>query len=95
LGDSAGAAEEARAASRITAASNNLQGATFATNSGRRMLSAGDVDGAIAQFRTAIKMADHYAPAHYQLAQALKQQGNSQEAAREFDRAAELESRAQ
>jgi Tfp pilus assembly protein PilF len=59
------------------------------------MLSAGDVEGAIAQFRAAIKMADHYAPAHYQLAQALKQQGNTQEAAHEFDRAAELGSRTQ
>ena len=59
------------------------------------MLSVGDVDGAIAQFRAAIKMADQYAPAHYQLAQALKQQGNTQEAAREFDRATELGSRTQ
>jgi tetratricopeptide (TPR) repeat protein len=53
------------------------------------------VEGAIAQFRTAIKMADQYAPAHYQLAQALKQQGNTQEAARELNRAVELESRPQ
>jgi tetratricopeptide (TPR) repeat protein len=92
LGDSAGAAEEARAASRLTTANNDLQAATFATNSGKRLLSAGDVDGAIAQFRSAIKMADHYAPAHYQLAQALRQQGNAQEAARELDRATELDS---
>jgi len=92
LGDSAGAAEEARAASGITTASNNLQAATFATNSGKHMLSAGDVDGAIAQFRAAIKLADQYAPAHYQLAQALRQQGNTQEAARELDRASQLDS---
>jgi hypothetical protein len=40
-------------------------------------------------------MADQYGPAHYQLAQALKQQGNPEEAARELHRAAELESRSQ
>jgi tetratricopeptide (TPR) repeat protein len=91
-GDSAAAAEEARAASRLTTANNDLQAATFATNSGRRLLSAGDVEGAIAQFRAAIKMADQYAPAHYQLAQALRQQGNAQESARELDRATELDS---
>jgi uncharacterized membrane-anchored protein len=50
------------------------------------------LEGAIAQFRAAIKMADQYAPAHYQMAQALKQQGNTQEAARELDRATKLES---
>jgi hypothetical protein len=38
-------------------------------------------------------MADQYAPAHYQLAQALREQGNAQEAARELNRAAEIESR--
>ncbi len=91
-GDSAAAAEEARAAARLTTANNDLQAATFATNSGRRLLSAGDVEGAIAQFRAAIKMADQYAPAHYQLAQALRQQGNAQESARELDRATELDS---
>jgi tetratricopeptide (TPR) repeat protein len=50
------------------------------------------VDGAITQFRAAIKMADQYGPAHYQLALALRQQGNAQEAARELDRATELDS---
>jgi tetratricopeptide (TPR) repeat protein len=93
LGDSPGATEEARAASQLTTVNNSLQAATFATNSGKRLLSAGDVEGAIAQFRAAIKMADQYSPAHYQLAQALRQQGNTQEAARELDRATEIDSR--
>jgi Flp pilus assembly protein TadD len=90
ISDATGASEEARAGSSIAAATNNLQAAAFATNSGKRLLNAGDVDGAIAQFRSAIKMAYNYAPAHYQLAQALKQQGDTQQADQEFHRASEL-----
>ena len=47
-GDSQGAAEEAKAGAKITASTNHLQAATFSTNSEKRLLGAGDVDGAIA-----------------------------------------------
>ena len=73
LGDAQGAAEEAKAGARISASSNNLQTATFSTNSGKRLLGAGDVDGAIAEFRSAIRSEPNYAAAHYQLGLALQQ----------------------
>jgi protein O-GlcNAc transferase len=91
LGDAQGAAEEAKAGAKIAASSNNLQAATFSTNSGKRLLAAGDVDGAIAQFRSAIHSEPNYAAAHYQLGLALSQQGHKDEATAEFQRAAELD----
>jgi tetratricopeptide (TPR) repeat protein len=91
LGDAQGAAEEAKAGANIAALTNNLQAATFSTNSGKRLLGAGDVDGAIAQFRSAIHSELNYAPAHYQLGLALNQKGQRDEAKREFQKAAELD----
>jgi tetratricopeptide (TPR) repeat protein len=91
LGDAQGAAEEAKAGAKIAASTNNLQAATFSTNSGKRLLGAGDVDGAIAQFRSAITSEPNYAAAHYQLGLALSQQGQKDEAKKEFQRAAELD----
>ena len=41
LGDAQGAAEEAKAGAKIAASTNNLQAATFSTNSGKRLLSCG------------------------------------------------------
>jgi Tfp pilus assembly protein PilF len=70
--------------------SNTLQAATFNTNSGKRLLQAGDVDGAISQFRSAIKIAPDYAPAHLQLAQALAQKGKQAEADEEYRKATQL-----
>jgi len=91
LGDAQGAAEEAKAGARISASSNNLQTATFSTNSGKRLLGAGDVDAAIAEFRSAIRSEPNYAAAHYQLGLALQQSGKKDEAKKEFERAAELD----
>jgi Flp pilus assembly protein TadD len=91
MGDSGGAAEEARAGAKLTAATNNLQAATFATNSGKRMLSAGDLEGAISQFQAAIRSSPDYAAAHYQLGLALKQKGDKDEARKEFQRAVDLD----
>jgi Flp pilus assembly protein TadD len=68
-----------------------LQGATFATNSGKRMLEAGDLDGAISQFRSAIKLSPSYALAHYELSLALSRKGEKTEAAAELKRATELD----
>jgi tetratricopeptide (TPR) repeat protein len=91
MGDAQGAAEEAKAGANISASSNSLQAATFATNSGKRLLGAGDVDGAIAQFRSAIRSEPKYAAAHYQLGLALRQQGQRDEAKKEFEKAVELD----
>ncbi|MGA9511289.1 MAG: tetratricopeptide repeat protein, partial [Candidatus Sulfotelmatobacter sp.] len=69
----------------------DLQSATFATNSGRRLLNAGDLDGAVSQFRAAIRAVPSYALAHYELALALSQKGLRDEASGEYRKAAELD----
>ncbi len=90
-GDSAGAAAESRAGEQIAKQKTSLQAATFATNSGRRLLGVGDVEGAVSQFRSAINLVPTYAPAHLYLAEALRRKGEKAEAEREFQRAAELD----
>jgi Flp pilus assembly protein TadD len=55
------------------------------------MLGAGDMDGAIAQFRSAIRSEPNYAAAHYQLGLALRQQGQKDQAEKEFQKAVELD----
>jgi Flp pilus assembly protein TadD len=91
LGDNAGAAAESRAGAEIAKQKTSEQAALFATNSGKRLLNAGDIDGAISQFRAAIQSVPAYAPAHYQLALALQRKGDKQGAAEEFGAAAELD----
>lgn len=56
-------------------------------------MNAGDLDGAISQFRSATQQTADYAPAHYYLGQALQRKGLTDEAKREFQRAAELDER--
>jgi Flp pilus assembly protein TadD len=91
LGDTAGAAAESKAGAEMTKASTDLQAATFATNSGRRLLTVGDLDGAISQFRSAIRVMPSYAMAHYELGLALSQKGVKAEADGEYRKAAELD----
>jgi len=91
LGDAAGAAAESKAGAEIAKEKTSLQAATFATNSGRRLLNAGDIDGAISQFQTAIQAVPNYAMAHYQLGLALRQKGKKEEAGKEFGKAAALD----
>jgi len=91
LGDSEGAAKESKVGAEMAKGANALQAATFSTNSGRHLLAAGDVEGAISQFRAAISSRPDYAPAHYHLALALKGKGQTEEAIREFQKAAELD----
>ncbi len=54
-------------AREISKDKTNLQAATFDTNSGKRLLKVGDLEGAISQFRAAINLAPTYAPAHFHL----------------------------
>jgi Flp pilus assembly protein TadD len=93
LGDAEGAAAESKAGAEIAKEKTNEQAALFATNSGRRLLNAGDLDGAISQFRAAINSSPNYAAAHFELGMALRQQGKSAEAEEEFRRASTLDPR--
>jgi len=93
LGDSEGAAAESKAGLEIGKEKTNQQAALFATNSGRRLLNTGDLEGAIAQFQSAIRAVPNYAAAHFQLGLALKRKGEGEEAAREFQKAHDLDPR--
>jgi len=93
LGDSEGAAAESRTGMEMAKQKTSDQAALFATNSGRRLLNAGDLEGAISQFRAAISSSPNYAAAHFELGMALRQQGKSEEAQEEFQKAAELDPR--
>ncbi len=90
LGDTAAADAENRRAQELFKHSYSLQEATLNTNSGKTLLEAGDLDGAISQFRTAISLAPNYAPAHQRLAEALERKGEKATAQEEFRKAAEL-----
>jgi Flp pilus assembly protein TadD len=90
-GNSAAADNENQRAQELFKQSNRLQAATFATNSGSKLLQAGDVDGAIAQLRSAISLMPEYAPAHKRLAEALDRKGQKAEAKEELRKAEELE----
>jgi tetratricopeptide (TPR) repeat protein len=93
LGDPAGAATESKLGAEMTKQKVSEQAALFALNSGRRLLKVGDIEGAVSQFQSAIASSPNYALAHFELAQALKQQGKREEAEREFQRANELDPR--
>jgi tetratricopeptide (TPR) repeat protein len=94
-GDMAGAQAESRAAQEITRTQTNSQAARFSLNSGNRLLNAGDWDGAIVQFQTAIKLAPDSPIPHYQLALALRHKGQTAEARSEFEKAAALDPKLQ
>jgi len=51
------------------------------------------LDGAISQFRNAIRMSSNFAAAHYQLGIALSRKGEKEEALREYKMASELDPR--
>jgi protein O-GlcNAc transferase len=93
MGDTSGAEAESRMAEQLTRQKTSQQAATFATNSGTRLLNEGDIDGAISQFRNAVQQAPGYALAHQQLAIALSRKGQAKEAAQEFRKASELDPR--
>jgi tetratricopeptide (TPR) repeat protein len=91
MGDTAGAAEDRKVAEEIRKSNVNQQSAVFNTNSGIRLLNMEDIDGAISQFESAIKLSPDYAPAHYQLGLALKRKGKMAQGDAELKRAAELD----
>jgi protein O-GlcNAc transferase len=91
MGDTDAANKESRAADAISKEKTGLQAATFATNSGKRLLNAGDLDGAISQFRNAVRLAPTFADAHLQLSVALTRKGQKAEAEQELQRATELD----
>jgi Flp pilus assembly protein TadD len=93
LGDGQGAAAESKAGVELAKQKTGEQAALFSTNSGRRLLQAGDVEGAISQFRAAVNSAPNYAAAHFQLGLALRQQGKTEEAEKEFKQAESLDPR--
>jgi protein O-GlcNAc transferase len=93
LGDAEGAAAEGRTGMEMAKQKTGEQAALFASNSGRRLFNAGDVEGAISQFRVAINSSPNYAAAHFELGMALRQQGKSDEAQEEFQKAAALDPR--
>jgi Flp pilus assembly protein TadD len=82
---------ESKVGTELSKETNNQQAALFATNSGKRLLNAGDLDGAISQFKSAIQAVPGYAPAHFQLGLALQRKGERAESVREFQRARELD----
>ena len=83
-GDTEGASAESKLAAQITERSMTLQNAVFSTNSGIKLMNAGDLDGAISQFEAAIRAESSFAPAHRQLAAALMRKGDKQGAGREL-----------
>src|SRR4029077_13850890 len=91
LGDAEGAATEAKAGVELAKRKTDLQAAIFATNSGKRLRTAGDLEGAVSQFRSAINASQDFAPAHYELGMALLQQGKKEEAVKEFEKAKSLD----
>ena len=74
-GDSAGAAAAFAEAERLQARKADAQASTFAVGVGTERGRAGDLPGAIDQFREAIRLAPDNPHAHYQLALALQQSG--------------------
>jgi tetratricopeptide (TPR) repeat protein len=91
MGDTIGADKERQLASEISKSTIGRQSAIFNTNSGIRLLNSEDIDGAIAQFQSAIKLAPDYAVAHFYLGRALQKKGRTIDANLELQRAYELD----
>jgi tetratricopeptide (TPR) repeat protein len=89
-GEHDAAAVALAAATRLSQLKADAQASTFAVGVGRERLRAGDLDGAIAQFREAVRLAADNPQAHYQLALALRARGEIGEAAPHFAEASRL-----
>jgi protein O-GlcNAc transferase len=84
-GDAQAAAAERKLGAELTQEKMTRQSATFATSSGTKLMNAGDLDGAILQFESAIKADSAYAPAHQQLSMALERKGDKDRAGKELE----------
>jgi Tfp pilus assembly protein PilF len=91
-GDAQGSAAESKLGAEISQQKMTLQAAEFTTNSGIKLLNAGDLDGAIQQFEAAVKADASYASAHQQLALALERKGDKVRANHELETAKQLQS---
>jgi tetratricopeptide (TPR) repeat protein len=87
--DPAAAASLAEA-DRLNKKKADGQAAAFALSAGRGKMGKGDVAGAIASFREAVRLAPESAEAHFQLALALRKQGARAEARQHFEEAHRL-----
>jgi Flp pilus assembly protein TadD len=93
MGDTEGAAAESRVGSEMMKRQTDQQAALLALRSAEHLLNAGDLDGAISQFRAALNAAPENAKAHYELGLTLKRKGDLPGATQEFDTAHKLDGR--
>ena len=89
-GDEAGGRAHFAEADRLRRRTQLEQEASVWTAVGTRKLEAGDLTGALDQFRRATTAFDAYAPAHYQMGRVLLQLGQPDASRAAFARAAEL-----
>jgi tetratricopeptide (TPR) repeat protein len=89
-GDEAGAREQLAEAERLRQRTELEQEASVRTVVGTQKLEAGDLTGALDQFRRATTLFDAYAPAHYQMGRVLQRLGQLDAARAAFDRAKQL-----
>jgi Flp pilus assembly protein TadD len=90
LGEGDAAAAAFAEAEKLNARKADAEASTFAVGVGNEKLKAGDIDGAIAQFRKAIDLARENPRAHYQLALALERTGAHEQAKVHFQEARRL-----
>ena len=89
-GRASDAAQERKTAAELMLGSMNLQRAEVATNAANSQLKSGDVEGAVAQLKEALKFDPKYVDAHLSLATALDRQGKAVKAAAERQQAEQL-----
>ena len=89
-GDRDGAAAAFADAQRLNKRKADAQAAAFAASAGRSKLGHGNLAGAVASFREAVRLAPEDAQARYQLALALRKSGARTEARREMAEARRL-----
>jgi tetratricopeptide (TPR) repeat protein len=89
-GDEAGSRAQFAEAERLRRRAQLEQEAGVWTAVGTQKLETGDLTGALEQFRRATAAFEAYAPAHYQMGQALQRLGQHEASRAAFARAAEL-----
>jgi len=89
-GDREGAAAALAEHARLNQRKADAQASTFAVGVGRELLKKQNVTAAVAKFREAIKLAPENPHAHFELAMALRRQGQEQEARAHFVEAQRL-----